>query len=283
MNRRHLAGYSGARLAVLTAADGTAFVRKTALHPKASARLRRQMDKQAYFLRQPDLPFGVPRILAHGERDGGFYFDMELVDGEDAHTFLATRDAAAVAAVQEQLVATLGYLARHAPAAVPASGYFDELVLRVLAIARGQLGVPDRTIVTILLGLDQLRQTLGPRSTLCHGDFSLENLLVDRSGRLVCIDFLDSPFEHFWQDVSKLHLDLEMQWYARHHRPVSQWVLCALRERVGAFMREFDPHYFPFHSTLLAVNLLRILPYTQTEADRTLILGKIQLCLPASP
>ena len=62
-------------------------------------------------------------------------------------------------------------------------------------------------------------------TTFCHGDLTLENMVIDRDGRIWLIDLLDSPLEHHWQDVAKLHQDLTGGWYLRRVAPIARSAL----------------------------------------------------------
>ena len=53
-----------------------------------------------------------------------------------------------------------------------------------------------------------------PRSS-CHGDLTLENIIVTTNNELYLIDFLDSFYDSWMIDIAKLLQDLELKWSYR--------------------------------------------------------------------
>ena len=276
---KQLAGYSGARIFLMSQASGDYFVRKQAYGFDHNQRLRRQMEKQEYFYALSGRPFGIPKVYRSGEKDGCFFYDMEFIDGMDAPTSLATTGLAEVRDISDQVVQLLQFFASQQPFDAGNPEIFSVLSRRVLAVTRRDLGLPTADAIRILEGLDDLAASDSCAATVCHGDLSLENVIVSRSGQLLLVDLLDAPLCHYWQDVAKIFLDLDGHWYARRYPRISEWTLAVLRERIIAFMSEHAQNYLKYHSVLVAVNFVRILPYATSADDRALLLQGIHRAL----
>ena len=90
------------------------------------------------------------------------------------------------------------------------------------------------------------------------------------------LDLLDTPYEHYWQDVAKLHQDLAGGWYRRRSAPISQYVLDYMRHRLRETVRALDPRYDQVHAVLMAVVFARILPYVRTDAERAFVSARVR-------
>src|SRR5690606_30619799 len=105
---------------------------------------------------------------------------------------------------------------------------------------------------------------------------TLENMVVDARGELWMLDFLDAPFEHYWQDLAKLHQDLDGGWYLRAHAPISRCVLEYISHQVRQAAMLLDERYSAMHAVLLAFTFVRILPYVKTEEEQQFVIQRIE-------
>lgn len=275
---RPLTGLSGATVILMTKDERHWFVRKVARDAAASARLRRQAAKQRA---AADLLAGVartPRILDEGELDGRYFFDMEFVRGADGVTFLRRATYDQVVGLGDRLCRYLEVVGALPPVAAPAPASLFDALYGKLCEVQGKTGLLDGAVLArLFLALDGLRRAGGgPAPTLCHGDLTLENLVVDDRGELWLLDLLDAPFEHAWQDVAKLHQDLEGGWYLLTQPPVARAVLAYLSQRVLAAAARLDPGYPDVHAVLLACTFARILPYARTAEARAFVNQRVE-------
>lgn len=274
---RALVGLSGARVALMTKDDRTWFVRKTAVGAAQSARLRAQMAKQAAFAAVVGDVVRVPRILDAGERDGDFFFDMEFVRGVDGVSFLRRASQAEVAALADRLRAYIEAIARQPPTIETSRGLFEASYAKVCEVQRKTSAIADDTLARLFLALEPLRRVgAGLTPTACHGDLTLENLIVDDTGQVWLVDLLDAPFEHYWQDVVKLHQDLEGGWYLLGHPPVARYVLEYVGRRVRTAVAAVGEGYAQIHAVLLACTFVRILPYVRGDQERQFVLARVE-------
>jgi aminoglycoside phosphotransferase (APT) family kinase protein len=232
---RQLSGLSGAQVFLMTQDGRHWFVRKAARDPAASGRLRGQARRQAVFDRELDGILCAPRILNEGEVDGRYYFDMEFVRGPDGTSYLRRASYAEVAEFARRLCDYLAIAAAKPPLPPAQPGtLFDALYAKVCDVQRNTQLLSTENLARLFLALDRLRQLGDLPATLCHGDLTLQNMVVGHDGTIWVVDLLDSPFEHYWQDVAKLHQDLSGGWFLLEQPPVSQCVLDFISRRLLA-------------------------------------------------
>ena len=270
---RPMSGFSGAAVQLMTTDDEHWFVRKVATDSAASARLEIQMHRQARF--SETIPVvRVPRILNHGMIDDRFYFDMEFVRGRDGVTFLRQANYEQLAGFVERLCGYFKAAARTAARAVLGTSLRSKPCLPGSRMCRTEPGFStQRHCRRLFMALDVLREgTHGLTPTFCHGDLTLENMLITEGGELWMIDCLDAPFEHYWQDVAKVHQDLEGAWYSRNHQLIPRFVLDHVSQRILTTVRGLDDSYDTVHPLLMAMAFVRILPYVRTMEDRDFVI-----------
>lgn len=262
-----LSGLSGAAVYMATRDNRHWFVRKAASSPQGNARLRRQAEKQKAWQRAVHCDIRTPPIIDEGEIDDRYYFDMEAVRGVDGITYLRSVDYRGVSAFADRVCRYLRAAFDAEPLAPSSAGdLFGSLYDRVCEVEAGTSLLRDEDAAPVLLGLAKLRRLDPPRPTLCHGDLTLENVIVEENGTIWVFDLLDAPFEHYWHDVAKLHQDLDGGWYLRRQPPVARCITEYLSRRVLDVVTRRDPHYRELHPLLVACTFIRILPYVREPA-----------------
>jgi aminoglycoside phosphotransferase len=276
---RALSGLSAAQIYLASRDDHTWFVRKVATDPSGSERLQHQARKQQR-AGALDVPLRVPRVLDEGTVDGRYFFDMEFVRGQDGASHLRRASLDDVRRFASVLCAHIDSAANHPPIIdVPALvDPFSALFARVTDAHNKTNGaLSDDVLGRLMLGLDRIRR-MGPvKPTLCHGDMTLENLVVTESGQVYAIDLLDGPAEHWWFDVAKLHQDLDGGWYQRHEdtRALPLSVVRYVSGAVQATATRHTPQWHTLHNVFLATTFVRILPYTRTPEQHRFVLDRI--------
>lgn len=267
---RSLSGLSGAYVYLLTEDGRHWFVRKAARNSEGNDRLRRQAAKQRAWQEASCSRLRVPDITAEGVVDGRYYFDMEAVRGVDGATYLRTADYAAVGRLADDFCSHLRAAAARRPLCdtTGTGDFFSTLFARVCEIQSvpAAAAIEPRDLNAVFRGLNRLRNRVNLTPTLCHGDLTLENIVIDADGTPWVLDLLDSPFEHFWQDVAKLHQDLDGGWYLRSRRPVARCATDFVGRRLRNETERLTPGYAEVHDVLLACTFLRILPYVRDDA-----------------
>jgi aminoglycoside phosphotransferase (APT) family kinase protein len=273
-----LQGLSGANLRIV-AEPGGIVIRKTAASTAGNERLRRQEAKQREFIALGG-PLGAPAILDSGlDPEGRFYFDMEFIGGQDGHRFLERCSPVELESFTSQLVdhiAVLKALPMIGGPGIHASLY-DACVHKLAEVVHRDVGLGDSLAGCILRNLSAVRHLDIVGQGFCHGDFTLENILVDMHGGIHLVDFLDSTFEHPLQDLVKLSQDLHGGWFHARGKRISSAVISFLERRLQPVLDEAFPYYPDVRDTLQAVNFCRILPYVHDESQKSFVLKKIKL------
>jgi aminoglycoside phosphotransferase len=267
-----LKGHSGASVELHV--EGIhSFVRKTSANASTGARLKAQAGKQRS-LWMMGMPF--PRVLREAEdRDGRAVFDMAYIPGRtlaDAVIQAAPFDAARIAKAVERL---LGLFLLSKGGALPAQFFTD----KISEISSR----PARNGWKISSLMDACRHRLaacdwhGIPASPCHGDLSLENILLTAGKSVAFIDCDDPWVSSFWLDFGKLFQDIDGHWCLRslYLGPKADVRLANAVQKLdllGAILRPLArsldsglPNRLP---QLAALNLYRAIPYA---TDPTLV------------
>ena len=242
-------------------------VRKTAASPAVNARLFAQAEKQRRLF-MLGLPF--PRVLAERvNAQGCAEFDMQYLPGRslaDAVNQAALFDPAAVVKSVERMMWLF------APAAGPslAPRLFQGKIHDIAGHA------DDDDVRRVAARLAACNWSGIPESP-CHGDLTLENMLITTARTIAFIDCDEAWVSSYWLDFGKLFQDIEGHWCLRRLyvpeipqaervnaiqklEPLSR-AFRALAVRTDTALAERLPQ-------LAALGLLRAIPYT---ADREII------------
>jgi hypothetical protein len=265
-----LRGHSGAHV-MLHANGRSSFVRKTAAHPGVNARLMAQAEKQ-HRLFMLALPF--PRVLGQSLQDGHARFDMAYLPGRtlaDAAINAAPFDAAMVARTVERM---LWLFMPCAGAAIPATLFQD----KIAAIAR--MDDPAvRACATRLMACDWS----GIPESPCHGDLTLENILLTAGKTVAFIDCDEAWVSSWWLDFGKLFQDIDGHWCLRElYAPEAPTVrrvnaiqkLAPLGQVFRSLAEACDPALPARLPQLAALSLLRAAPYAREAQTRAFICAR---------
>lgn len=268
-----LSGFSGALIALLRDARGRSYVRKAAKTPADSTKLARQADRQTELGALLDGVARMPEVLRTGEADGCYWFDMTFVPGRDGIRYLSDASHIEFDSFTGQIGGIINRFASTADQASPID-VRSAIADKLLDIDRKTAGEFRHLLARLNFAASSIPQTL-PR-TAAHGDLTLENLIVDRQDKLWLIDTIDSPFDHYWIDLSKLFQDCEGRWFKHRGRALSLGISWELRQRIFRAAQAMDARYPAFHYLLLSLTFARILPYSRTETDRTFVRRRVE-------
>ena len=275
--RPQLQGLSGANLSIVAGSVGIV-VRKTAASASGNDRLRKQEAKQRAFIELAG-PVTAPTILESGtDPQGHFYFDMEFVGGLDGHRFLERCSPLELSKFTGQLAAHISAL-KELPLIGNASHYpslFDACLHKLTEVVYRDVGLDDEMAGRILSRLRSIRDLQIHEAGFCHGDFTLENILVDLHGKIHFVDFLDSTFEHPVQDLIKLSQDLHGGWFRARGKRISSAVVSFLERKIQPVIDEAFPYYPEARDILQAVNFCRILPYVTNAEQKSFVIDSIK-------
>lgn len=266
-----LSGFSGAQVALLRPGNGAPFVRKAAWDHKVGQTLRKQALRQHWLSEQLNGEVRMPEVLDQNEIDGLYYFDMAFVPSRDAISFLGSASFERIGGFAERverLLAAMASLPADPATARPPGrelvlAKLDEIALRT----DGRHAAALDPVRRAMLQLGSLTGDESPAPTATHGDLTFENILVASSDELWLIDAIESPFDYYWIDWSKLFQECEGGWHQHRGRPIPTGITRWLRTRWLATASAQHPGYAAAHYILLGLTFARILPYAHHERD----------------
>lgn len=275
-----LSGHSGARV-VLHTAGRDSFVRKTAASSASSIRLNAQADKQ-HALWMLGLPF--PKVRSQATNAAGIgSFDMSYIPSRTIADVVmngAVFDPTAVVKAVERL---MFLFSMGAGADLPAhlfEGKVREVAARTAEMSDSEL----LRAVGECAGLLMARDWSGIPESPCHGDLTLENILLTTGKSIAFID-CDAPFaSSYWLDFGKLFQDLDGHWCIRAlYGPDQSGVrlLNAVQklDMLGRHFRQLaadmDNRLAARLPQLAALGLLRAIPYAPNDAVRHFLCRRI--------
>jgi aminoglycoside phosphotransferase len=282
--RLALTGHSGAEL-TLFEADGQNFVRKQARSTSQNARLAAQCDK---LRRAHAAGIACPAVFQSGGEAGLFWFDMEYVAADSlAHALVAGREPD-WAHLLPQIAGFPALFRQSGTGVIPAAqfrGKFGSIAAACLANAAT---APTQGRISQLIARLQACDWDGIPDSDCHGDFTLENILLRADGRVVLIDFDVPEQSSWWLDIAKLFQDLMGHWCLRHvvladpegvealNARLAMSRAAARMERVVGPMIEGGVERL---RPLIAFHLMRTLPYARDSLIVDYVLQRVEAVL----
>ncbi len=275
-----LTGHSGAGL-LLMSDHGRQFVRKQAGSEKQNPRLRLQCEKlqQAHTQGVP-----CPAVYRSGEDGGLFSFDMEYIPADSvAHALLAGRDLDWTTIVPP-LFALVDRYRQTSQGTIPEAAFLTKLDSIAAACALNDTLTPCLDRIEGIIAQLKNRAWGGIPLSDCHGDLTLENILMRRDGQIVFIDFDVPEQSSWWLDLTKLFQDLHGHWCARHmilrapESPESLTAHLALSRaaaRLEPLLYRLIPKGQERIWPLVAFHLLRTIPYANDRAIAEYVLQRI--------
>lgn len=268
---RSFHGHSGCRIFLhKELSTGNFFVRKVSGNAAYNRRLKKQFIKQKKF-QQSHLK--VPAILSYGEMDGLFYFDMEFIPGVNMARYIKDTSEHEL----DKLLAILFSTLDDAPRTYQPDSH--RIFMRKIVALEKQLPTEDSEISAGLSKLKMHDFSSIPLSPCC-GDLTLENMIVHTNGELYMVDLMDSFFNSWMMDFSKLLMDLMFGWSYRDENEKSiPWMkLTLVRNRIVQFILSLEhgdtelQHIY--HLVLL--HLLRIYPYAKDDKIKCFLRNSIK-------
>lgn len=257
---KSLSGHSGCEISLFRE-NNCFFVRKTAGRPEYNKRLRIQIAKQVSYKSAKNSNIRVPQIYKTGIQDGIFYFDMEYLNCCTMAKYIETVSIKEIPAFVGMIVNEL-----HIEDSIimPET---NEIFQKKIKSLYNNIPTED-VYINALKRLEGFDFSEIPYSK-CHGDLTLENILLDVKSNIYLIDFLDSFFDSWMIDVAKILQDLELQWSYRHEEISSnlELRLAVARDNLIKYISELPDGEKKFLQIyyILLLNVIRIVPYAKDD------------------
>jgi len=269
-----LVGLSGDRVVLGETDAGVRVVRKAACGVRVD-RLLASYFRHLRLAEYLDDSVVIPdvRILDHQEEH--ILLEMDFLKGKSVVDVLAEGDQLLTWTVTDGLLSLLRQLS-NSEDLFHSKPYLRGTDVRSIVEAKG-LSLSEELLVRddpalrnatrlLIAALDRIDWNWILAPTLCHGDLTLENMILVPDGRLALVDISVPVFDHVWSDFSKLDQDLVAGWYRlRLGREYRESTSRYLRDALEATYKDLTPEYPKVRPVLILQNLLRIVPYASGE------------------
>ena len=259
MNITDLGGHSGCKILLCEKNNNEIFVRKISSDKNYNKRLAVQAKKQETYS-NPNIK--VPKVLQTGYTDDGlFYFDMEYVQGITMAEYIKTIEICKVRSICESIVNNI--VSRDSE-----NTDVDESIFTTkIASLKEKLQPQNNPVINDAIELLNKHSWKRFRKTQCHGDLTLENIIV-KDNQLYLIDFLDSFYDCWIMDISTIMQDVQTMWSYRHDEEAeinTKLRLLVFRDILMDTVKRVSPEdYLEVYYALL-LKLIRIFPYTKDK------------------
>lgn len=261
-----LNGYSGCE--VIRISD--TIVRKTSSSSDYNLRLIAQCLKQKDFRSSI---FKTPKILRTGFKNNLFFFEYEYVDGIVASEFLLNCSNEELEYFKQSIRRIIPYNTKRFDLTDKPNNIFQSKLRSI----KKQLNSSSENLVKECFTVLENTNFNYIQETPCHGDFTLENLIV-KDNQIYLIDFLDSFYDSWLMDLAKLYQDVLLKWCYRDN--LSNCNEQNLNEIFTDLQKYYDIHNDKrILKKLIMLNTLRILPYSKSVSDTNILYKMLELML----
>lgn len=255
---KSLKGHSGCKIELIHNGKDI-IVRKTSGSIDYNIRLKKQCVKQKIFSLQN---IRTPKIYNYGKNEENlFYFDMEFVSGKTFAEYLPQLSTSEIKNYVECIFDNI--FMQPIEKFFPASNAFMNKINILEANLTNQKNLSEAFEL-----LKKYDWSLINKS-FCHGDLTLENILITYDKKIYLIDFLDSFYNSWMIDIAKILQDVDLKWSYRNEKLTTNHALrleiakMTLIDKILNMKNGQEILSSIYH--ILLLNIIRIYPYTKDE------------------
>lgn len=247
-----LRGHSGCKLK-LYENENSLIVRKSSPDLAYNVRLKDQAEKQRKF---KNMLIKAPQVLSEGYDDQIYWFEMQYVHGQKLSEWLKKNPFEKTKNIINHIGLSITNNLNIENKAVENS----KIKAKLLSLRTNE--VINRLGLMNILNhkVQELNIPLG----YCHGDLTLENIIIDKDDNIYFIDFLDSFINSPLLDVAKLYQDFYFLWSFRDDNSALNKIKVAYLEKFWLNQFKIFESFRDEINFLYILNLLRIVPYSQS-------------------
>ncbi len=271
-----LPGFSGTKVILRRGVNGELIVRKIAVKIEQNDRLRRQYKKYVFFSKLKNKNFLSPQPTKSGFKKNLFFFEYEYIEGKTFLDFIRESSIGEVERLLGKVVDLMSYFSS-------IDNYYDKegdgldfseaLHQKILANSQ-KCNLNPRITERMLTKLSEIREINS--KTLCHGDFTFDNIIIDKKEDLWLLDFTDIFYPHYWLDISKLFQDVDGDWTEiKYGIVLPEDKMSTIRNYLIEALENLDKEYLKHHNFFMSVVFLRLLPYTSGASEQKRIVRNI--------
>lgn len=241
---------------------------------QGSPRLIKQIAKQKYhsFLYESNFDrIKTPEILDEKYLSHKYEVGMKFIDGNDCVDYIAQSDKDELEMLGKSIVDILDlYENKSTYGTVSKDRFMDKFMSTITRCNQTTYEFKEQVIsfAETYLDKDSVKIPLG----ICHGDLTLANLIF-WDDKIYVVDFLDNFVETILQDAAKIRQDTNHCWSIHKCRQKGNFSHNEkeLREKYSVvddvivdYLSQFN-WYNEYYHFMQVLNLLRIVPYTESE------------------
>lgn len=236
-----------------------------------------RLKEQAY--KQMNIPipgFQKCSIVEEGFEDSKYYFAMEYINGISLARYMSSVELNKISELGDLF---LKNVTDHKCYDKSAPDIFKSKIRQL----KKQLINLDKPFLKRSLVLLEAYQWNYVISSECHGDMTLENIIIGNE-KPYLIDFLDSFYDSWMIDIAKILQDTELYWSYRYEKRIEENLyirLTVLKDFIidkiinmknGKMLVETIYH-------ILLLNIIRIVPYSKDEVTDMYLEEKVNYLL----
>lgn len=250
-------------------------VRKQSVKKEQIERLETQYEKHLFLLKQRNNLFHIPEILNQDfDENGLFFYEYRYIEGKEMTKIFLEKSNKSLLSLIDNLLAITKYFSwqkKFYEVSHINIKFKDILYEKIISNS-------DHLEINLKINFLNIFKKLEfpDEKTMCHGDLTFENIIVDKKNRIWLIDCIGTFYPHFWLDISTLFQDIEGEWSSikygiKLEREKSKYFTNYLKQNISFL----DKNYLKMHNFLMALKFLRILPYLKNKFKREKVLKKI--------
>ena len=277
-----LNGFSGNKIEVIRS-EGKTFVRKTAKNSSYNERMEKEIEKLEKLkkISEKNNDFKIPKIFSvKKNQDDLVEYELEFVPGESLDTCLYNLNSEKIKFFAKKLGKIITAISSEsAQSSINEKKFlsqkFEELTLELNK--KRALKIENELFNEYIKKIEDLKinsSDLTNKSTFCHGDLALDNILISKKSEIYLIDPLHNDFESVMWDYAKILQSSMTYWNLIKYQNFRlvynhKKIIISPNEHISMFHTHFLKNLGAFNSSTillyLSATLARVAKYAKTD------------------
>jgi thiamine kinase-like enzyme len=278
-----LDGFSGNKIEVIRS-KGNTFVRKTAKNIEQNEKMEKEIKKLEMLqkISQKHDDFKVPKILGSNKNEKQLlFYELEFISGENFDSSLEKLNSEKIKFFSKKLGRIIETFSNES---IDSKINEEEFLKQKFG---EMIDVVNKIKLSTNLGKELFKECtqniyeleinktdLNNKSTFCHGDFALDNVLITKKYEIYLIDPLHNDYENIMWDYAKILQSSMTYWNLIKYQNFqlisnNKKIFITPNEHVSMFHRHFlknlESDNIPTITLYLAATLARVAKYAKTE------------------
>jgi len=277
-----LKGFSGNKIEVIRS-EGKTFVRKTAKNSLSNEKMKKEIGKleKLQKISEKNNDFKIPKIFSvKKNQDDLIEYELEFVPGESLDTCLYNLNSNKIKFFAKKLGKIITTISSESTQSSVnekkfLSQKFKELILELNKKRTSKIG--NELFNEYYKKIEDLKinpYDLTNKSTFCHGDLALDNILITKKNEIYLIDPLHNDFESVMWDYAKILQSSMTYWNLIKYQNFRlvynhKKIIISPNEHISMFHTHFLKNLVTLNSSTillyLSATLARVAKYAKTD------------------